>query len=385
MNYSIICIPSAAVLILLDLSAAFDTIDHNILIDKLKSEFGIKGDVIKWIVSYLTKRTYRVKIKNASSIIFNLIFGVPQGSLLGPLLFILYVKELERFAKKHGISIQIYADDTQLYVSVDMQSSQQTKEDIEACLLEIRQWMVQNYLKINTDKTKMILVKSKQNSEDLSFTVLYDNSDVDSCDVAKTLGVSLDSKLSMIKFIQEKCRASYFHLRNLGRIKRSLSIDMRIKLVHNMILSKLDYCNSLLALTPKCHLKKLQKVETAAVRLIYDVPKKCSTSKFLKKAHFLPIEDRIDFKLSLLMFNVVSGKSPCYIAESFSMHSPTRELRVGRDDLNIVYEKKKCKDIFNAMTSKWNDLPINVRNSVNSEIFKSRLKGHLFERAFSNI
>uniref|UniRef100_A0A8C5BQ33 Reverse transcriptase domain-containing protein n=1 Tax=Gadus morhua TaxID=8049 RepID=A0A8C5BQ33_GADMO len=140
-------------------------------------------DLSAWIVSYLTKQTYRVKIKNASSIIFNLIFGVPQGSLLGPLLFILYVMELERLAKKHGISIQIYADDTQLYVSVDMQSSQQTKEDIEACLLEIQQWMVQNGLKINTDKTKIILVKSKRNSEDLSFTVLYDNSDVDSCDV----------------------------------------------------------------------------------------------------------------------------------------------------------------------------------------------------------
>ena len=83
------------------------------------------------------------------------------------------------------------------------------------------------------------------------------------------------------------------------------------------------------------------------------------------------------------MFNVVTGKSPCYITESFRMHNPSRELRVGRDDLNIVYENKKCKDIFNEMTLKWNDLPLNVRNSVSSETFKSRLKGHLFGRAFS--
>jgi hypothetical protein len=355
------------------------------LIQKLKKDFGIQGDVLQWIESYLSKRTYRVKIKDSKSILFYLLYGVPQGSLLGPLLFILYVKELEKIAKNHGLSIHVYADDSQLYISIDMDNKHPTKERIEACLKDIQKWMVLNYLKINSDKTKMLLIRPKRNSDELTFTLIHDNEKVECETVAKSLGVTLDPKLDMVKFIQEKCRASYFHIRNLGRIKRSLSTDMRIKLVHNMILSKLDYCNSLLALVPNCHIKKLQKVQNTAVRLIYDVPKKTSTSKFLKEAHFLPIDKRIDYKLCSMMFGVMSGNGPTYISESFELFDPARNLRVGRDDCNMVYKNDKVNDIFKCMVAKWNILPREVRNSANMNLFKSRLKTHLFDKAFVNV
>jgi len=374
----------AAVLILLDLSAAFDTIDHSILISKLTTEFGIQGNVLEWITSYLNNRTYKVKIKDVDSVIFRLLYGVPQGSLLGPLLFILYVKELEKIAKKYGLSIHVYADDTQLYISINMDDKDATMENIVNCLHEISQWMTQNDLKINEDKTKMILIKSKRNSSDLDFMVPYGEDEIKTEDAAKTLGVTLDSKLSMTKFIQEKCSSCYFHLRNLGRIKRSLSVSMRIKLVHNMILSKIDYCNSLLALTPKIHLKKLQKVQNAAVRLIYDVPKKSSTSKYLKEAHFLRIDERISYKLCSIMFNVISGNSPSYISDSFILHNPVRPMRVGRDQLNVTYDNK-TNDIFNLMTTKWNMLPLNIRNITSKELFKAQLKGYFFNESFGGI
>ena len=128
------------VLLLLDMSAAFDTVDHSILLDALRDCFGISGDVHNWFTSYLKDRTYRVKIGDALSDFICALFGVPQGSILGPILFILYTRHLEHIALKHGLSIKLYADDSQLYISFHP-----SKDDsilfcskVNACLKEIK-------------------------------------------------------------------------------------------------------------------------------------------------------------------------------------------------------------------------------------------------------
>ena len=374
---------SAAILILLDLSAAFDTIDHNILINRLIQEFGIKEDVIDWIKSYLSNRTYSVKINNIDSVIKALLYGVPQGSLLGPLLFILYIKQLECIATKHGLQIHIYADDTQLYISFKPDTSLAVIETVEECLTDIKNWMLANFLKLNTDKTKIIIIRPQKNNEDLNFEIMYDNAVIEQSKTVKSLGVLLDSDMSMTSMILEKCRSCYYHLRNIGRIKYSLDHDLRILMVNNLILSKLDYCNALLANTPKFQIEKLQKVENAAVRLIFNSNRRKSAKPYLKRAHFLPIEQRIEFKLCLIVFKIVNNECPLYLTEHFKLFSPNRELRVGRDFFTLVLPNKRYhKTIFYRMIQCWNKLPLKIRTSDSVSVFKSRLKTHFFEDCF---
>ena len=125
------------------------------------------------------------------------------------------------------------------------------------------------------------------------------------------MGVELDDKLTMTKMVSSKCKACYYHLRNLGRIKHSLSKDLRIMLVHMLIHSKLDYCNSLLANSPKYLINKLQRVQNASVRFIYNAKKKTSTLGLLKEAHFLPIEYIIKYKLCTILQLLIKASMGC--------------------------------------------------------------------------
>ena len=129
----------------------------------------------------------------------------------------------------------------------------------------------------------------------------------------KTLGVFLDANLTMEENVKEICNASYFHLRNMGRIKKCLDTELRILLVKSFILSKLDFCNGILANIPDHLMKKLQRVQNACVRFIYDIKRREHISQYLLKAHFLPVRYRIKYKLCLQVFNIMNGVSPSYL------------------------------------------------------------------------
>ena len=376
---------SATILILLDLSAAFDTIDHETLIKRLIHEYGIKGNVIDWINSYLSNRTYSVKIKDVSSVIKALLYGVPQGSLLGPLLFILYIKQLEQIAAKYGLSIHIYADDTQIYINISNQTVGEVKALIESCLEDIRTWMFANFLKLNTDKTQLILIRPKKNTHEIDIQILYDGIVIEHSitNTVKSLGVILDSNLTMANMISDKVRKCYFHLRSINRIKYSLDESMRMKLINNLILSQLDYCNALFANCPAYQINKLQKVENAAVRLIYNSSKRKSAKPYLKRAHFLPVKLRIEFKLCLLVYKIMNNECPMYLNEHFKLFEGCRDLRVGRDFYTLMLPKRKYhKSICYHMIQYWNNLPLKIRLAKNVNDFKTLLKTHFFDEYF---
>ena len=152
----------AAMLVLLDLSAALDTIDHEILL-KILSHIGISGVAHDWFRSFLLDRRQAIYIQGSTSKSVFLKYGVPQGSVLGPVLFTQYTVPIGAICRRHGVSYQLYADNTQLYITFtigDEVDEELARLKIEACIAEIREWMAHHKLKLNDDKTEYLLVVS---------------------------------------------------------------------------------------------------------------------------------------------------------------------------------------------------------------------------------
>ena len=153
----------ASLVVFLDLSAAFDTIDHTILVNRLRNDYGLCGKALDWLESYLTDRYQYVHIKDNPSEYKKINFGVPQGSVLGPLLFSYYTKPIRAIAAKHNLKIHLYADDTQLYVSFRFSSYTEAIAElcrVGACINEIQTWMKNNKFQLNADKTEYLIVAS---------------------------------------------------------------------------------------------------------------------------------------------------------------------------------------------------------------------------------
>ena len=183
------------VLVLLDLSAAFDTLDHDVLLHGLEYRFGISGTFLQWFRSYLSERRQCVSVGSFMSGLSLLICGVPQGSVLGPILFTLYTSPLEEIIQRHDLNCMFYADDTQLYITCDAGSS--VSSSLELCIREIREWMKANFLVLNDSKTDVIHFTSRFKRVDKLHSLRVGEADVSASDVVKNLGVVLDQFGSM--------------------------------------------------------------------------------------------------------------------------------------------------------------------------------------------
>ncbi len=220
----------SSLLILLDLSATFDTIDHDILIDRLQNYTGIQGQVLRWFRSYLCNRYRLVYLNGESSQLSPVKYGVPQGSVLGPLLFEIYMLPLGNIIKKYGISFHCYADDTQLYISIRSDETSKLSKLTE-CVKNVKDWMNNNFLLLNSDKTEILLIGPKNSTQNL----LDHNLQLDRCTVpsstVKNLGVILDNLLSFENHISHVTKTAFFHLRNIAKLRNMLTVSDAEKFV----------------------------------------------------------------------------------------------------------------------------------------------------------
>jgi hypothetical protein len=375
---------SGVFLALLDLSAAFDTIDHKILLTFLENTIGIRGSALNWFSSYLSGRTQCISIDNVMSHLIELLFGVPQGSVMGPFKFCVYTLPIGAIIRSHGLGYHIYADDTQIYVAFESDDPKQALDKLNACLTDIRSWMIQNKLKINDSKTEFLILASpnaysKLNS-DLELHV--GNSHIKPAPSAKNLGVIFDKHLKMEAQVTGICRSANFHLRNIGAIRHLLTDSSSQQLVHSFITSRLDYCNSLLIGLPDSQLNRLQRIQNNAARVVSKIKKFDHVSPVLHELHWLPVHKRIVFKTLLLTYRCVNGMAPQYLSDLITPYASSRHLRSSDKQLlhvptcRLKSYGEKCFSV--AAPKAWNNLPLHIRMSSSLNIFKTKLKTYLF-------
>ena len=317
-----------AILVLLDLSAAFDTIDHNILLDILDKSFGIRGDALQWFSSYLKDRTQRVQIGSSFSDEHKLSYGVPQGSVLGPILFTIYTTPLGRIIRKHGLTFHLYADDTQLYIAFKPCSTTSKTEAIariEACVEDIRIWMTNNLLKLNDDKTELIIITTREDiSKIVNISINVGGHQITPKeDPPRNLGVLFDSTCSLDAHVSKICKCINYNLYSVGKIRRYIDKPTAEKIINASVTSRLDYCNSLLYGAKSDLVKKLQCCQNNAARIIMQRRKYDRVTPILKDLHWLPVQQRIYFKILLITYKALNGKAPEYVRSMLSNYIPT--------------------------------------------------------------
>ena len=368
----------ATIVIFLDLSAAFDTIDIEKLLRILEDEIGIGGIALQWFRSFLTGRTQRVKIDGVYSESLEVPFGAPQGSVLGPKLFNANVRSQPLVFHYCKFTSSSFADDSNgrrqfaLTFQFDV-----LKHEVINCLREVFHWSHEHFMKVNPDKTEILLLRPPSlNKEVIINGILFDDQCIRFSDKVKNVGVILDKNLSLDQHINGVVSHSYKIIRDISRIKKYLQRSHIEQLVHSGVASRLDNCNSLFANLNKESIFKLQKVQNSAARLILRKRRRDSASQALKELHWLPIEARISFKILLLVFKVLKGKVNMKLTYKSFNGRPEDYLMLDTPNFKTKYGKR----LFEYNGSRlWNALPVNVRMEEDIERYKKSVKTLLFE------
>jgi hypothetical protein len=377
---------------LLDLSAAFDTVDHSILLQRLHTSFGVDGVVLGWIRSFLSGRTQAVVYRGVTSGYTALRCGVPQGSVLGPLLFLLYTADVASIALRHGVSVHAYADDTQIYASCPAADGQPSASRLLRCIEDISLWMASNRLKLNPDKTQFIWLGSPQQLEKVGEVRLtVGGVDVSPLDCVRDLGVTLDSRLTMRQHVNVVARSCFYQLRQLRSVRNSLTFEALRTVVQAFVVSRVDYCNAVLYGVAADVIRRLQAVLHAAARLITGVRlHEHITPTIRDTLHWLPVAQRVEYKVAVMAFNCVRGACPAYfrdvcrpvltVAGRASLRSASNNDLVVPRTRGRRYGPRSFRVSAPAV---WNSLPAHLRTADTShEQFRRGLKTFLMNRAY---
>ena len=355
--------------VFLDLKKAFDTVDHELLLRKLGS-FNVDLTSINWFKNYLSDRFQSVKCLGVKSSKCKVMTGVPQGSILGPLLFILYLNDLTDHVQDSAVSL--YADDTALYVSSDSYIDMMLTLKVE--LATVSEWLAANKLTLNIKKTKYVIFGKPRQLQDMPYYNLeINNEPIHRVQYMKYLGVTLDENLNFNKHIDIIHAKSVNKLGILRRSREFLDRQTALTLYQSLVLPQMTYCDLVYETTSKANKEKLQKVQNTALRCILKCNKRTSVKFMHRELKVLTLEQKRDVNRAVQCYKEVTNPTSG-LHYMFTSSERTRPTRRGNSN-NVVVPRVDteigCKSFSYRGPVFWNDMDSELKTKENKDIFKN--------------
>lgn len=363
-------------IVFMDLKRAFETVNRERLIRKLE-QYGIRGTVMEWFQSYLRNRRQQVRCGDIMSKHLKTKYGVPQGFVLGPLLFIIYINDIVNICP--GGSIKMFADDTILYITGE--SCEEIERQMNMIFNITEEWMNENGLKLNACKTKYMVVRSMRRELKANITVkCIEGTPIEQVERIKYLGVIIDSKLRLDEHCDYMLKKIGKKTSFLNRIGNSLSAYSRCIIYKTIIAPHFEYCATLLIGMGETQLDKLQVAQNRAMRVILQCKRDTKVERMLNALCFMSIRQRLYYNACIFVFKAVKGILPDYVAKK--MRRVGKSIgRQTRQATNVVIQFRKTKNAQKSMfyegVKMYNELPLEVKSVERLEQFKRKLKDHI--------
>ena len=361
--------------VLVDFKKAFDLVDHQILIDKLKI-YGIKDEALSWFNTYLTNRKQQVAINNCKSDFKQISYGVPQGSILGPLLFLLFINDLPLYTS--NVFTDLYADDTTLY---DVQDSmEQIENNLQSSLNNLQIWCRNNGMILNSSKTKVMLVTTYQKRQRLTndhLDLTYNKESLNMISNDKILGVFVDNNLTWSNHIKHLTKKIASSIWLLSKIKKFLSQAHRVQFYKSYIQPHIDFCNIVWGSSSESNKLKIFRLQKRACKVIldYNVDDSIEAMNSLK---IMSIYDRLYLRKAKFMFKVYNNIAPAYISENFTLrNNENTNIQLRSSSAGCFIPPKPRTECFKQSLRYsgcliWNSLPKEVKNAQTISTFHNR-------------
>ena len=368
--------------VLCDLSKAFDTLDHGILTDKLY-HYGIRGNINKWLISYLTNRKQFADLDGILSSTAPLLAGVPQGSILGPLLFLLYVNDLPASVEK--MRPIMFADDTNLVINGP--SLNDLKITAQNELEGLLDYFRANHLKLNVDKTKIICFHKRGVAIPDSFSITMDNIDILPVDSASFLGITIDNTLSWEKHCHSVSNKISKSAGILGRMKNIIPTSALKILYDSLLMSHIQYglevwggCND------SKGKKRLMGIQKKAIRHLTKAHFLSHTEPRMKSLGILKFDDQLTLQTAKLAHDIINKRCPLNLQNGLELCADQHSysLRSGTNNpLDVRENRQNCMTRgigFTKLGPKiWNEIPQELKALKGRENFKNKLKEHILK------
>ena len=370
-------------MVLVDYRKAFDMVDHKLLLRKLEL-YGIVNRELAWCHSYLSERKQVVRVNGSESSEALMLHGVPQGSILGPLFFILFINDLPLYT---SAQLDLYADDTTVTASADVKDLATLNSSLNKSVSEIQLWASANKLSLNEDKTKVLTITGKRRVANINrsdIDVIVNGKQLSNVDCATLLGVEIDSKLSFNEHVEKVCKKLASRIAILRKIRACLPLKQRLQFYNSIIRPVMSYANVVWANCDKESVHRVLRLQKRAARVICYADRMTPSVALFNKLGWIPFYEQHKIDKCTIMYKRINGTLPNYLNEHLILNNKRHSRNTRYSSTNAVCPKYKReteggRSFAVSATRLWNSTPIEIRKLNSVACFKKNMFAKIFK------